>query len=194
MSDFRKYIELLENAEKDSSRFIEVYHGDNFNTTQLEPRLMNNGNNQEGIGIYFSDRYETTKSYGRDVIKAKIDMNRFVPSRNELESIDMRNGVVNVLHDMNKVDPESMFYLLTDYGVFVTEPEDVTAQHISDLYQRFKNEQIRNFQVTMAQTFNVIDFVESWNTHIKIDGTYERNSATETWFAIINPNIKVDRV
>jgi len=29
-----------------------TYHGDDFGTKKLEAKLMNNGNNQEGIGIY----------------------------------------------------------------------------------------------------------------------------------------------
>ena len=40
---------ILQMKIKDISH-IKVYHGDNHNTTKLDPILMNNGNNQEGIG------------------------------------------------------------------------------------------------------------------------------------------------
>jgi hypothetical protein len=30
-----------------------IFHGDDFGTKKLEPKLMNNGNNQEGVGGVF---------------------------------------------------------------------------------------------------------------------------------------------
>lgn len=173
---------------------VEVYHGDNYGTTRLEPRLMNNGNNQEGIGIYFSDQYKTAEFYGRHIVKATIDLSRFCSAREPVARLNSERDIKRLLHDMNGVDPESMFYLLTDFGIFVQEPEDVEPYHIDELYDFMKNEQVRNFQITMAETFNVVDFVRSWNRHVRIDGTYEKNSHNELWVAIINTDIKVERV
>lgn len=183
-------VPLFENL----NRIIDVYHGDNHGTTRLDPRLMNNGNNQEGIGIYFSDQYETAKFYGRSIVKATIDLSKFVPAREPIGILRERRGITNLLHDMNRVDAESMFYLLTDFGIFVQEPEDVEPEHIDELYDLMQNEQVRNFQVTMAETFNVIDFVRSWNRHLRVDGTYEKNSHNEIWVAIINTNTRVEKV
>lgn len=183
-------IPLMENP----NRIIDVYHGDNYGTTRLEPRLMNNGNNQEGIGIYFSDRYETAEFYGRHIVKTTIDLRRFAPAREPVSVLRERRGITNILHDMNRVDPESMFYLITDFGIFVQEPEDVEPEHIDELYEFMQNEQIRNFQITMAETFNVVDFVRSWNRHLRIDGVYEKNNHNELWVAIINTDIRVEKV
>ena len=175
-------------------RNIEVYHGDNHGTVSLEPHLMNNGNNQEGIGIYFSNRYATAQFYGSHIIKATIDLSRFVPAREPVSVLEETTGIINILQDMYRVDPESMFYLMTDYGIFIQEPEDIVPDHIHQLCEFMKNEQVRNFQITMAETFNVIDFVHSWNRHLGIHGTYESNGHNDLWVAIINPNIEVERI
>jgi len=172
---------------------ITVYHGDNYNTRSLEPRLMNNGNNQEGVGIYFSDRYDTTKAYGSNVVKADINMRNFVESRKPV-SILNRSGIVKLMHDMARVDQEAMYYIATDYGIFLQEPEDLEPYHIDELYGYMRDEEIRNFQTMMAGTFGVENFVKSWNRWVGVDGTWNYHNSNERWFAIINPKIRVERV
>ena len=55
---------------------IKIYHGDNYNTNKLSPKLMNSGNNQEGIGIYFGD-LETAQFYGNNIVNIEINENNF---------------------------------------------------------------------------------------------------------------------
>ena len=175
------------------SNMVEVYHGDDYNTRSLEPRLMNNGNNQEGVGIYFSDRLETTRAYGRNIVKTYINMNKFVESRKPVSVINS-SSIVTLLRDMSKVDKEAMFYIATDYGIYLEEPDDLGFYHIEELYSYLKNEEIRNFQTMLAGAFGVENFVKSWNKWVKIDGTWNFHNSSERWFAIINPSIKVERI
>jgi len=173
---------------------ITVYHGDDFNTRSLEPRLMNNGNNQEGVGIYFSDRLETTKAYGKNIIKADINMRNFIDSRIPISKAVSKHSIMNIMYDMAKVDREAMFYLVTDYGVYLEEPEELEKHHIDEIYDLISGEEVRNFQTMLAGTFGVEAFVKSWNKHTGIDGSYQYHNSSERWFAIINPRIKVVKV
>lgn len=175
------------------ARGIVVFHGDNYNTTRLSPSLMNNGNNQEGIGIYFSDNPETAEFYGSNTIKAYVDTSRLVDSRESMDVVG-RWDVLSILKDMAREDEEEMFYLLTDYGVFLQEPEDMVESHIEEVVPMLMNEEVRNFQITMAQTFGVEAFVASWNRNTDIDGAYHQQFGGDTWIAIINPNIRVEKV
>lgn len=184
-----RFEQFMENANE----VLTVYHGDNHGTRSLDPRLMNHGNNQEGIGIYFSDRIETARYYGRHVVKAEINLRNFVNARAQLSTLS-GNGIIRVLLDMKKVDAESMYYLVTDFGVFLTEPEALEDRHVEEIFSLISAGEIRNFQIEMAQAFGVEEFVRSWNRHVKIDGTFNNNSPTEIWFAIINPDIKVTPV
>ena len=45
----------------------------------------------------------------------------------------------------------------------------------------------------MADKFGVETFVKKWNEIIKIDGTYNKQTEDEIWFAIINPNIPISQ-
>ena len=42
----KTYKEFLEESFLLEGKQITIYHGDNFGTTKLSPKLMNNGNNQ----------------------------------------------------------------------------------------------------------------------------------------------------
>ena len=178
-----KAIELFE------SRMITVYHGDDFNTTSLDPKLMNNGNNQEGIGIYFSDQLSTAQAYGKNIIEAQVNIKRLLPARTQATKIGERK-IRNILMDMWKLDPEAMFYFVSDWEM-VQEVDDVEEYHIHAVANNLVNYELRNFQITMAETFNVSDFVESWVKHTNIDGLYHSHNDEERWFAIINPHITV---
>ena len=173
---------------------IEVFHGDNHNTARLEPRLMNNGNNQEGIGIYFSDQQSTAHSYGRHIVKAMINPRNFVNARHPIGRHVQRQDGVRILKDLMGSDEEAMFYLATDYGVYLTDPEELNDHHLAELFGLLNNEEVRNFQITLANAFDVVTFVRSWNRHTKIDGTFNSNNRNETWYAIINDKIGLERV
>ena len=170
---------------------IIIYHGDNFGTTKIDAKLMNNGNNQEGIGIYFSNNIDTAKSYGKDIIKIEGNL-KLIPSRVDMSIINDKK-IYNLLKDMHKADLEKFYYYISDY-IEVYEPEDVNDKHIIEMIKYAKSEQVRNFQVDMAEKFGVEEFVKSWNKHIKIDGTYEKQNSKEIWYAIINTDIKVEKI
>ena len=64
-----------------------IYHGDNHNTKKLDVSLMRHGNNQEGVGIYFSDKIDSAFDYGKNVVSAEINTSKFLHSRANLSKI-----------------------------------------------------------------------------------------------------------
>lgn len=163
-----------------------IYHGDDYGTKMLEAKLMNNGNNQEGIGIYFGT-LEVAMEYGKDIIKAEIDPERFIHSRDSIGEYLSANQIFKILKDMRQSDNESMFYLASDW-IPIAEPKDLKDKHLLHLAEKTMDEEVRNFQITMAQQFGAEVFVESWMRHTDFDGTYEPKTQ---FYAIINKDIPV---
>ena len=180
------FLDLLESN-------VTIYHGDNHKTKKINVNLMNNGNNQEGIGIYFGNTIDVAQTYGKNIVKATIDKSKFVDSRKEI-SIIGKSKIKRILKELYKVDSESMYYLLTDYGVEVYEPEEVEGFHIDEGIQFISDEEVRNFQIDMVERFNLKSFVEIWNRVTKIDGTYQKQTPEKTWYCVINPKIKLETV
>jgi hypothetical protein len=176
---------------------ITIYHGDNYGTKKLDPKLMDNGNKQEGIGIYFGD-YETAKDYGKFIVEAEINPKMFMDSRKDLVKYVTPDKIAKLLIMMEpgliwtKKDKENLWSLATDYGVEVVRPEDLKTYHIHELAELMKEEEVRNFQITLTETFGVDRFVEVWNRYLpRWHGTYNpRNNI----YAIINTKIKVKPV
>lgn len=171
---------------------ITIYHGDDFGTTAINPKLMNNGNNEEGIGIYFSNNLSTAKHYGKDVVSCEVDESKLIDSRAMVAKLG-KAKVKKVLMAMMKADLETFFYLASDY-VEVVEPEDVEEWHIDPIYANMSDMQVRHFQIMLANQFGVETFVDAWNTHIKLDGTFHEQRDGEVWYAITNPKIKLSKV
>jgi len=167
-----------------------IYHGDNFGTKKLEPKLMNNGNNQEGIGIYFGD-LETAETYGSNIVTAEIDPKNYIDSRKDIGKYVKVNKITDILNDMIKADADAMYYMITDWGIEIAEPEDIEYGHLEFLADKMQNDEVRNFQVTLAETFGVQAFVESWNKHLpKIHGTFQPQNR-DIWYCVINTKVKV---
>ena len=103
---------------------VTVYHGDNYNTINLKHELMNNGNNQEGIGIYFTDNIETARSYGKNVVKTTINMNKFVHSRDIASDHIPKQRIIELLQILTNINQEDMFYYMSDYTE-LTKPTDI---------------------------------------------------------------------
>lgn len=186
MSTFR---EFLNEANKSTVR---IYHGDNFNTTKLDPKLMNNGNNQEGIGIYFSDIKSTAEKYGRDVVYLDIDKKKFIPSRNYVDTLK-KSDLIKLLTALYDSDNEAFYYFISDY-IEVHEVSDVNNDHIRKMVDILSNEQIRNFQIELANNFGVVIFVNIWNKIFKnIHGTYNNNNSNEIWYCVINDKLKLTK-
>jgi hypothetical protein len=186
------FLDYVSSINESSSTI--VYHGDDFNTTKLEPKWMlhKDSNNQEGVGIYFSIRPETAKSYGKNIVAAEINHKNFIDSRSELGKINSKK-IVNLMKYLHSLDNEPLWYLLTDYGFEVYKPEDVEDWHFLELYKKMKTEHIRNFQIELAQKFNTEDFVKAWNKFVKIDGTFQKQPNGDVWYAIINTDIKISK-
>lgn len=184
----KQYIKLFEDF--DNTQLITVYHGDNFGTTKIDPINMDlKGNMQEGVGIYFADKLEVAEFYGKHIVSAQISPDRFIDSRGDIGDYLESKQMVEMFKYLWKINPEQMYYLITDY-VEVWEPKDLTERHLKILSQEMKTEEVRNFQITLAQTFDVRNFVDSWNLNIKnIDGTVNSDLG---FYCIINPKIELN--
>lgn len=176
------------------SNEIMVFHGDNYNTIKLEPKLMNNGNNQEGIGIYFSNEKETAESYGKNVVSTVINIKNFVESREDASKHISLPIMIKMLQDMKKVDGEEMYFFMSDYAE-IMEEDDIEPMHYKIVAKSVLDNEIRNLQITLAEIIGATHFVKLWNKYLpKIHGTYNKNSDKEIWFAIINTNYKLEKV
>jgi len=155
---------------------------------------MNNGNNQEGIGIYFSNILETAETYGKNIVSAEIEHKKFIDSRKSISDYVNISKIVKLFEYLHNTDNEPFYYLATDWGIEISEPEDVDKQVLLQLAKNMSTEEVRNFQITLAEEFGVVDFVEGWNKIIKIPGTYQKQSDKEYWYAIIDTSIKVQKI
>jgi len=172
-----------------------TYHGDDFDTKKIEAKLMmtDGSNNQEGIGVYFGS-LETAETYGKDIVSAKINPKNFVDSRKDIGKYIKISQMVDMLTDMWKSDEETMYYMITDWGLEISEPEDIEQEHMEYLANNMQSDEVRNFQITLAEQFGVVTFVDSWNTHCKnIHGTCQKQGGDEVWYCIINTKIKLKK-
>jgi len=138
-----------------------LYHGDNHKTNSINPLLMNNGFNQEGIGIYFSPDIKLAESYGKDIIKIEVNKKDFLPSRGIIGDYVSKTNLINFLKEGGFKD------LSTDYGLEYLD--------YNKFYDLIKEEQIRNFQITIVEEIGVNKFLNLWKKHIKKQGLYDKN-------------------
>jgi hypothetical protein len=172
---------------------LTLYHGDDFGTTRIEPKLMfHGGNNQEGVGIYFSPDIKAAKGYGSKIIKlvlTKAQRKRIVPARDSTADHISPKAGFNLLKYIHQNDDE-FWYLISNY-MEVTEPEDVNAFHLRQLFKMMAPSEIRNFQIEVCQGTNVELFVKAWNATVPINGLHEIGS---DFYSIINPEFSVTPV
>ena len=163
-----------------------LYHGDNFGTTKLDINWMmhNTSNNQEGVGIYFSPDIEVAKTYGSKISKISTRGLKFVNSRSPVSKVVPEFAAIRLMKYLNKVNDE-FWYLISDY-VEVSGPEDIRDYHFSEVYRAMKSEEVRNWQIELAQASSVKDLVEGWNKYSSIDGLYEPVS---NFYSIIDYNV-----
>lgn len=171
---------------------LKIYHGDNHNTKLPNPKLMmtKNSNNQEGVGIYFSDDINAAKDYGGNIISISINKKNFIESRDRVNSHINKSKLISLLKAMTKIDKEEMYYYMSDYTE-LAEPDDIDESSYSNVADAIGNEEVRNLQVELARIIGVESFVKLWNKIIKIDGTYHRNGS-DVWYAVINPKYKLN--
>lgn len=176
---------LVESSE------VTIYHGDNFNTIKIEPKLMNNGNNQTGIGISFGS-LEVAETYGKNLVKATVNPNDFFEATDSIGDKISIKEMTNIFSILHKTDNEPLYYMLTDWEDPGVEPEDIDEDHLESLAGYMVDEQVRNFQITLSEAFGVIDFVEAWNKVLpKNLGTYDSDTK---FYCIINPKVKLTKV
>lgn len=181
-----RFIQLIENDDI-------LYHGDNVGTTFLDPKWMfrTDSNNQEGIGIYFSPDINVAETYGSKISSISKQGLRIVESRQlAVDYIDIAQAAkfTKALNDSS----EDFWYVYSDYGIEVAEPEDVQDHHHIELQQKMLNEEIRNWQIEMAQLSEDINvYVSAWNKFFNIDGLYETESQ---FYSIINTHVQVTPV
>ena len=88
-------------------------------------------------------------------------------------------------------EDEEIWYLLTDYGVYVEQPEDVEDYHWDELAEYMMSEQIRNFLITIVESSNTKSAVSNFVKYSGYWGTYMKMPANDyaeadTWFAIMH--------
>jgi len=179
-------------AINEASAMVQIYHGDNYGTTKIEPKRMmsKDSNNQEGIGIYFGT-LDVAKDYGKDIITAKVNKRRFWGSRNSLSKHTNYKFILHLFKILFEIDNEPLYYMVTDWSIEISEPEDVTWMELKELAQNIMDDEVRNFQISMAQDYGVENFVKAWNRVFPDNlGTYNKEN---NFYAIINPKVKVTK-
>jgi hypothetical protein len=165
-----------------------IYHGDNFATTKLSPKLMNNGNNQVGIGIYFGDLKIAT-AYGKNIISIDINPRDFKDGMSDIDSVINTKQAVKIIEHLHKNDPD-FWYIFSDY-VGVADHDEVEDYHYDGLWDAMRSTEARNWQIEMTQATNVDNFVTAWNKYTKIHGLYESFTG---FYSVINTRYKVTKV
>jgi len=168
-----------------------MYHGGDTRFTIIEPKymLLDTSNAQEGIGIYFGN-YATASSYGKYVMRAKLDKRKFVASDAFLgDSVDL-DDLVKLLKVLQRKKAEEFFYTVSDW-VYVETEDDVTDDKIVEYAEQIHGELMGYFTTDLAMRFGVETFVKAWNKHIPyVHGTYTKEYGG--YFAVMNTNYKLD--
>jgi len=159
-----KFKQYLVESEK-----ITIYHGGSTLIKDINPKFMmlDIANSQEGIGIYFSSVLDVAQSYGKNVVQAKVSPKDFIESRKPFSKL--KNGI-KLLEYLNQKDQEDFYYLITDYGFEIPEPEDIEDYHIQELYNKLKNEEIRNISIELSQYTSPVYVAEAWRKYIPYIG------------------------
>ena len=117
---FKKYL----NESK-----ITLYHGDNYGTHFISSKKMDQGNMQEGPGIYFSNDITVAEGYGSKIISIEADPSQFLNSRKLVkQERALSNNLLYILKDLWKKDAESMFYFVSD----IMKTENINSNNIHE--------------------------------------------------------------
>ncbi|MCK5015585.1 MAG: hypothetical protein KAS32_00820 [Candidatus Peribacteraceae bacterium] len=165
-----------------------VYHGDDYNTTKINPKMMGGGNSQVGVGIYFGTE-KIANFYGKNIVSIDIDPKDFRDGMADIDTMLNTSTAVKIITYLHKKDPD-FWYIFSDY-VGVASPEEVENYHFEELWDMMKVTEARNFQIELMQASNAKVFVEAWNKYTKIHGLYEKS--TDFW-SVINTKYKVTKV
>jgi len=171
---------------------VTVYHEGATLIKKLDIKYMltKDSNAQEGIGIYFGD-LETAEGYGKNIVSTTIDKNKFWDSREDISKYSSTKKILDLFKILNKLDNEPLYNMITDWGIEIQEPRDVTQIDLLQLAKNMQGEEVRNFQITLAQEFGVVNFVKAWNKVFPNNlGTYNKEL---DFYAIINTKVTVQK-
>lgn len=188
MNPFREYIRITE------SKLITVYKGSNKDLSKIVPNMFNSkdSDEQKGVGMFFSTNIEDAKKQGSDIYALKINSVDFVDSEERISKLG--NDTIKLLKDLHNIDHEHLYYLMSDYGFEVSDPENMTNADIEKLYNALKDEEIGTFQVDMVNMFGIEHFIDAWNKNIKFKGTFTKLVDGHIWYGILHiSNIKKEK-
>ena len=166
-----------------------VYHGSptQFNKLEAKYMFLDISNAQEGIGSYFGE-LPMAESYGDYIVSAEIDPSQFLDSRVIIGDVVDSNDLSALILLLSEPNQETLYYLLSDW---IDTGENDVLDYIDEFVSFVKDDQVRNFQITMAQEFGIEAFVEAWNTVFPdIKGTV----APGGFYTIIDPDFPINRV
>lgn len=167
-----------------------VYHAQPLPMKRIEKKRMftSDSNLQEGIGIYFGS-LDVASHYGEYVYSTQIDDSKYLESRNAIGDEISIGNIREILRELLEKDKESMYALVTDYGIEPLNPENISDSNIKELARMMESEEVRNFQIELAQAFSPEHFIQSWGEVLpQIEGT--KNSELG-FYAILNENAKI---
>jgi len=175
----------------ESTKTIKVYHGSNVKFNKIEPKYMmtDESNSQEGVGIYFARDKKVAQDYGKYVYEADINIDNFWDSREYVDEYISEKQFIKLMNELFKLNEEEIFYLVTDYGAEIGNTDEVDDFAFKTAWKIMKDEEVRNFTITLAEAVGVENFVKVWNKIFpKNDGF--KNDELE-FYVIINPKIKL---
>ena len=157
---------------------IKLYHGDNFGLKEVNGNYsrMNSGNNQEGIGIYFSTDKNVADSYGKFIYEITIDNTKLLKSRESWKKQLSINYLEKLLKELLKTDNKGeLWYLFTDYGYDIDNNKDAIKYCVQVANDMCDNE-VRNIQIELCNQVGVEVFVKAWLKTIPYIGTYNKEN------------------
>jgi len=140
-----------------------VYHRSNIRFNKIDPKffMLDTSNVQEGVGLYFGD-LKTAEGYGKHVKYIEVDPKNFIEAHDDVEKLG-KLKIIKLFEELWKADEEAMFYWVIDYGIYAEEPEDVHEGMFRELAENMLTQEIRNFQIEIAQNFNAEILTKAWN-------------------------------
>lgn len=168
-----------------------VWHSDDFGIKKLTPELMTKdiSKNKEGVGIYFTSNPDV--KYGKHTVKTEVNPNDFLDSRTPLKRLNQKN-LLSFLQALQKHDSEEFWYFISDF-IEVHSEKDVNDSVLKEFLQSKQNEELRNFQLEIVETFGEI-FVPLWVKNMKTKGNKLKYTNSENWYIIMDVNQKLEIV
>jgi len=132
---------------------------------------------------------KVAKDYGKYVYETEINPNKFWESREFIDEYINENQFVKLMNELFKIDEEEIFYMVTDYGAEIGNPDEVDNFAFKTAWKIMKDEEVRNFTITLAETVGVENFVKVWNKMFPKNDGFKNEKLG--YYIIINPKIKI---